>query len=104
MLGHEHVEATEEDTRMAADEPGVDRHPGSDPFDDPAAELRIVETELAGLRSEADELRRQIGDPLEEPGDWVARTNLITSLEMQEALIETLEARAAALRQRLSQR
>jgi hypothetical protein len=70
-------------------------------LDDPAAELRLVEQELADLRGEADELRREIGDPGEAPGDQAARANLITSLEMTEAVIETLEARTETLRQRL---
>jgi hypothetical protein len=71
-------------------------------LDDPAAELRLVVQELTEARAEADELRRDIGDPASEPGDQAARANLITSLEMQAALIESLEARAAVLRQRLS--
>jgi hypothetical protein len=73
----------------------------ADDFDDPAAELRLVEQELTDLRTEADELRREIGDPGEAPGDQAARANLITSLEMNVAVVESLEARAATLRQRL---
>jgi hypothetical protein len=72
-------------------------------LDDPAAELRLVEQDLADLVAEADEFRRAIGDPGEAPGDQAARANLITSLEMTEALIETLEARATTLRPRLGE-
>ena len=74
-----------------------------DPLDDPAAELQLVLQELTEARAEADEIRGEIGDPATEPGDWAARANLITSLELQQTLIETLEGRAAALRQRLGQ-
>ncbi|MDQ1391915.1 MAG: hypothetical protein QOF30_892 [Acidimicrobiaceae bacterium] len=70
-------------------------------LDDPSAELRLVVEDLANLRAEAEELRRGIGDPGEAPGDQAARANLITSLEMTEAVIETLVARATTLRQRL---
>jgi hypothetical protein len=75
--------------------------PEGDPIDDPAAELRLVERDLADLHQQADELRREIGDPAEAPGDQAARSNLITGLETTESLIETLVARAEALRQRL---
>jgi hypothetical protein len=75
----------------------------ADPLDDPKTELRLVERELTEARAEADELRRAIGDPAEEPGDMAARANLILSLETQQAIIETLEARATALRQQLGQ-
>ncbi|MDQ1427633.1 MAG: hypothetical protein QOK39_1109 [Acidimicrobiaceae bacterium] len=82
---------------MAADEP-----PDGDPVDDPDAELRLVESELAEARRDADELRNQIGDPAGEDSEAEDRANLIESLEMQRALIENLEARAAELRRRLS--
>jgi hypothetical protein len=82
---------------MAADEP-----PEGDPVDDPDAELRLVESELAEARQDADELRRQIGDPAGEGSEAEDRANLIESLEMQRALIESLEARATELRRRLS--
>lgn len=80
---------------MATDEPE------GDPIDDPAAELRLVERDLADLRQQADELRREVGDPAETPGDQAARSNLITSLETTDSLIETLAGRAEVLRQRL---
>ncbi len=72
-------------------------------LDDPSAELRLVVEDLANLRAEADELRREIGDPGATPGDQAARANLITSLETTEAVIETLVARATTLRQRLGE-
>ncbi len=71
-----------------------------DPIDDPAAELRLVEQELADAQAEADQLRQNVGDPAEEPGDQAARANLIVALEQQESLIENLQARAEILRQR----
>lgn len=82
---------------MAADEP-----PDGDPVDDADSELRLVESELAEARRDADELRNQIGDPAGEDSEAEDRANLIESLEMQRALIENLEARAGELRRRLS--
>ena len=76
---------------MAADEPDSELR----------EELRLVEEDLAEQRRELDELRREIGDRSDGPGDRVDHTNLITSLEMQEAVIETLEARRRQLRSRL---
>jgi hypothetical protein len=72
------------------------------PEDDPAAELRLLEREVAELRQEADELRSQIGDPGDDPGELADRSNLITSLETHEALIENFEGRLEVLRQRLA--
>jgi hypothetical protein len=82
---------------MAADEPT-----DGDPVDDPAAELRLVESELGEARRQADELRGQIGDPAGEDSEPEDRANLIESLEMQRSLIERMEARSAELRRRQS--
>jgi uncharacterized coiled-coil DUF342 family protein len=64
-------------------------------------ELRQVEAELVELRQEVDDLRREIGDRSSGPGDRVDMTTLITTFEMQEAVLDTLEARRADLKRRL---
>jgi uncharacterized coiled-coil DUF342 family protein len=88
-------------------EPTSDPRPAADPgvedVTDPAQELQLIHTELAGLRQEADELRDQIGDPATDPGEVEDRANLLVSLETHEDLIRRFEARAEALRQQLAQ-
>jgi hypothetical protein len=80
---------------VVSDEPSSESAPGEP--EDPVEELAQVERELAELEREADELREEIGARSESPGDQADQTALITSLEWQEALIETLRARRAAL-------
>jgi hypothetical protein len=80
----------EDDGLMAADE-----------IDALREELRDLEDRLAEQQREADELRQEIGSRSDGPGDRVDLTSLITSLELQEAVIESLEARRRELRQRL---
>ncbi|HEX3425594.1 MAG TPA: hypothetical protein VHT30_05645 [Acidimicrobiales bacterium] len=77
--------------------------PDSDPVDDPADELRLLEDDLAALREEADELRRQIGDADADASELEDRANLIVSLETHEHLIEQFEARVQDLRAQLGQ-
>jgi hypothetical protein len=78
---------------MATDEPDAELR----------QELRRVEDELDEQRREADELRQEIGDRSGGPGDRVDRSTLLTSLELQEAVIETLESRRQELRRRLGE-
>lgn len=84
-------------------EPSSDSGPAADAVSDPAQELQLIETELAGLRQEADELRDQIGDPATAPGEVEDRANLLVSLETHEDLIRRFEARAEVLRRQLAQ-
>jgi bacterioferritin (cytochrome b1) len=74
--------------------------------DSPAAvrvELRGVEEELAQLRENAATLRRQIGDHCDDLTDPVEKTELVTLVEEQEALIEELENRREDLLRRLGE-
>lgn len=64
-------------------------------------ELREVETELSELRDAAANLRRQIGERWFEPMDASDRAALLTAVEEQEALAESLEARRDELRKRV---
>ena len=64
-------------------------------------ELRLVEEELAELQTETDDLRRELGERTDGPGDAVDRTTLITQLEAQEAISEGLMARRDSLRRRI---
>ena len=64
-------------------------------------ELRLVEEDLARLRKTAVDLRRRIGDRIEEPTDAAERSALIEAAEEQEALIDQLEARREQLLRRL---
>lgn len=84
-------------------EPGPAADSGVEDVTDPAQELELIQTELAGLRQEADELREQIGDPATDPGELEDRANLIVSLETHEDLIQRFEARAEVLRQQLAE-
>jgi len=83
-------------------DPGPAGDAGADDVSDPAQELQLIETELAGLRQEADELRDQIGDPATAPGEVEDRANLLVSLETHEDLIRRFESRAEVLRQQLA--
>ncbi|MEV4180939.1 hypothetical protein AB0J28_05780 [Streptosporangium canum] len=60
-------------------------------------ELHQVEKELARLRGEAAELRRQVGEI--GPTDAAERSTLITMADQQEALADELEGRRQALLQ-----
>jgi hypothetical protein len=54
-----------------------------------------VEDEVAQLRQEVEELREEIGHRSDAQGDRVDFTNLITTLEMQEAdPTESMQSRA----------
>jgi hypothetical protein len=66
-------------------------------------ELREVDDELARQRADLDDLRKELGDPSEQPVEPEDRANLLTELETQEAVIETLEARRADLLKRLGE-
>ncbi|MEV4241822.1 hypothetical protein AB0J63_00255 [Streptosporangium canum] len=60
-------------------------------------ELHQVEKELARLRGEAAELRRQVGEI--GPTDAAERSTLITMADQQEALADELEGRRQVLLQ-----
>lgn len=64
-------------------------------------ELRDVESELSELRDAAANLRRQIGERWFEPMDASDRAALLTAVEEQEALAESLERRRDELRELL---
>ena len=66
-------------------------------------ELRLVEGEIAQLRSTAAALREQIGDRSDGARDPAELATVLTSVEEQEALIGILEGRRADLRGRLGE-
>ena len=65
-------------------------------------ELREVETDLAGLRRTARELREQVGE--DQPGDYADKSAAIEAADEQDELIAQLEDRRAELLRRLGER
>ena len=65
-------------------------------------ELRTVEEELAGLRTEVGQLRGQFGGRGDGPVDSAENAADLTSVEEQEALIDVLERRREQLAARLA--
>ena len=72
-----------------------------DPVDDPKAELALVERDLAEARKEVDDLRQELGERTDGPGDAVDATTLIEQLNVAESLLEDLQLRRTTLRQRV---
>ncbi|AWS45963.1 hypothetical protein [Streptosporangium sp. 'caverna'] len=64
-------------------------------------ELQQVDEDLARLRAEAAELRRQVGEM--GPTDATERSSLINMADQQEALSAELEARREELLKRLGE-
>lgn len=64
-------------------------------------ELRTVEEELAGLRTEVGQLRGQFGGRGDGPVDSAENAADLTNVEEQEALIDVLERRRELLVSRL---
>ncbi|WP_130508915.1 hypothetical protein [Krasilnikovia cinnamomea] len=69
----------------------------------PAAELDLLEEEIAELERGTAELRRRIGERAEYPTDPAEVSLLLTEAEEQEAILATLKARRDALKDRLGQ-
>jgi hypothetical protein len=69
----------------------------------PAAELDLLEEEIAELGRDAAELRRRIGERADYPTDPAEVSLLLTEAEEQEAILATLKARRDALKDRLGQ-
>ncbi|MEV8632364.1 hypothetical protein AB0395_11980 [Streptosporangium sp. NPDC051023] len=63
-------------------------------------ELRQVEEDLARLRSEASDLREQVGEI--GPTDAAERSAMIAMADQQEALADELEERRENLRKRIA--
>jgi hypothetical protein len=66
-------------------------------------QLRLVDEELAGLRTTAEELRTQVGERSDGPIDPAESATVITAAEEQEALIGVLAARREDLLRRLGE-
>ncbi|MCU7728400.1 hypothetical protein ODJ79_32215 [Actinoplanes sp. KI2] len=69
----------------------------------PAAELDLLEEEIAELERGTAELRRRMGERAEYPTDPAEVSLLLTEAEEQEAILATLKARRDALKDRLGQ-
>ncbi|WP_020574214.1 hypothetical protein [Actinopolymorpha alba] len=63
--------------------------------------LQRVEEELAELRRSINDVRRRIAERWDSPTDPADLASALTTVEEQEALIESLEARRRHLRQKL---
>ncbi|BCJ74245.1 hypothetical protein CS0771_37890 [Catellatospora sp. IY07-71] len=64
-------------------------------------ELQQVDSMIAELRSQAQQIRDEVGNREDGPGDPGDTSLLISSAEEQEALIAVLEDRRGKLRERL---
>ncbi|GAA1643292.1 hypothetical protein GCM10009679_55410 [Saccharothrix algeriensis] len=64
-------------------------------------ELQQVDSMIAELRSQAQQIREEVGNREDGPGDPGDTSLLISSAEEQEALIAVLEDRRGKLRERL---
>ncbi|MFC7247342.1 hypothetical protein ACFQO7_33130 [Catellatospora aurea] len=64
-------------------------------------ELEQVDAMIAELRSQAEQIRQEVGNREDGPGDPGDTTLLISSAEEQEALVAVLEDRRGKLRERL---
>ncbi|GIF06533.1 hypothetical protein [Actinoplanes siamensis] len=69
----------------------------------PAAELDLLEEEIAELERGTTELRRRIGERTEYPTDPAEVSLLLTEAEEQEAILASLKERRDALKDRLGQ-
>ncbi|GLX00351.1 hypothetical protein [Microtetraspora sp. NBRC 16547] len=66
-------------------------------------QLERVDADLARLRQEVRDMRREIGERGAGPTDAAEMSSLITNAEQQEALIEDLELRRQQLLRRLEE-
>lgn len=64
-------------------------------------ELQQVDSMIAELRSQAEQIREEVGNREDGPGDPGDTSQLIRSAEEQEALLAELEDRRGKLRERL---
>jgi ubiquinone biosynthesis protein UbiJ len=64
-------------------------------------QLKDVDAELARLREDVAAMRREIGERWDAPTDAAELATVLTNVEQQESLIETLEARRERLLQKL---
>jgi hypothetical protein len=64
-------------------------------------ELEQVDAMIAELRSQAEQIRQEVGEKEDGPGDPGDTALLISSAEEQEALVAVLEDRRGKLRERL---
>jgi hypothetical protein len=71
-----------------------------DPVDDPRAELALVEQNMAEVAKDVNDLRQELGDRSDGPGDLVDGSTLIEQLNVSESLLRDLESRRAELQQR----
>ncbi|WP_066934494.1 hypothetical protein [Microtetraspora fusca] len=67
------------------------------------SQLERVDADLARLRQEVKEMRREIGERRDGTTDAAEMSALITNVEQQEALIEDLELRRRHLLRRLGE-
>jgi hypothetical protein len=68
------------------------------PLIDPEEELRQLDEELTRLRAEVEDLQQRFVEHWDDPADGVDRTEALTAIEEDKALIEVLEQRQGELR------